>query len=65
MTYTFTRQREIREAFWRTLGRKPSRYYGKTQNALPADIRTAFVNFVDLLAREGSITERLAARVTL
>lgn len=60
-------QREIRDAFWLTFNveGKPRRFYGKTQNELPADVRAAFVDFVDYLAREGTISESLAARVTL
>ena len=60
-------QTEIRDAFWLTFNveGKPRRFYGKTQNELPADVRAAFVDFVDYLAREGTISESLAARVTL
>ena len=60
-------QREIRDAFWLTFNveGKPRRFYGKTQNELPADIRMAFCDFVDYLAREGTISESLAAKVTL
>ena len=63
----FTTQREVRDAFWLTffVEGKPRRYYGKTQNELPADLRCAFVDFVDHLAREGTISETLAQRVTL
>jgi len=62
-----TTQTEIRDAFWLTffVEGKPRRYYGKRQNDLPADIRQMFVEFVDHLAREGTIDEDLAARVTL
>jgi hypothetical protein len=62
-----TTQREIRQAFWLTfyVDGCPREYRGKTQNDLPADVRQAFVEFVDYLAREGTISETLAARVTL
>lgn len=63
--HAITSTRAVREAFWRMMGGKPRRYAGKDQNALPCDVRCAFVGFVDLLAREGTITERLAASVTL
>lgn len=60
-------EREVRNAFWLTffVEGKPRRYYGKTQNELPVDLRCAFVDFVDHLAREGTISESLARRVTL
>jgi hypothetical protein len=60
-------QADVRNAFWLTffVEGKPRRYYGKTQNELPADLRCAFVDFVDSLARDGTITEALAQRVTL
>ena len=62
-----TNQTEIRNAFWLTfcVEGKPRRFYGKSQNQLPADVRAAFVDFVDYLAREGTISEALASRVTL
>ena len=63
----FTTQSQVRDAFWNVfyVEGKPREYYGKTQNQLPADVRCAFVDFVDGLAREGTISEALAARVTL
>lgn len=62
-----TRQSEIRDAFWLTyfVEGKPRELYGKSQNDLPADLRAAFVDFVDYLAREGTISDALAQRVTL
>jgi hypothetical protein len=63
----YTRQSEIRDAFWTVffVEGKPREYYGKTQNQLPTDVRCAFVDFVDDLARNGDISEALAQRVTL
>lgn len=60
-------QTQIRDAFWSTffVDGKPREYRGKTQNQLPADVRMQFVDYVDQLAREGTITEALAGRVTL
>lgn len=60
-------QAEVREAFWQTfcVDGKPKEFRGKSQNELPADVRCAFVDFVDSLARDGTITENLASRVTL
>lgn len=57
----YTTQKEIRAAFYAdhpTIKRRP-------QNDQPADIRTAFVDFVDYLHRAGLITDALANRVTL
>ena len=63
---TYTTQAQVRNAFWQSMfDGKPREYAGKTQNELPADVRTAFVNFVDALARDGFISEALASRVTL
>jgi hypothetical protein len=63
-----TTQAAVRAAFWNDLGvmgapgtRKP----GKTQNNYPADVRMAWVDYVDMLQRSGEISEALAFRVTL
>ena len=63
----YTSQIEIRHAFWHVfcVEGKPRRFYGKSQNELPADVRCAFVEFVDYLQKQGTISERLAASVTL
>ena len=60
-------QTDIRNAFWNVffVEGKPRRFYGKSQNDLPADLRMAFVNFVDELERDGTISETLAGKVTL
>jgi hypothetical protein len=63
MTPTYITQRAVRVAFWDThpnLLRRPGR-----QNAQPTNTRIAFCDFVDMLAREGHISEALASRVTL
>ncbi|MCR4302120.1 MAG: hypothetical protein NUV51_10955 [Sulfuricaulis sp.] len=65
-----TTQSQVRAAFWRDLDelspdlsrrRKP----GKRQNDQVPDIRVAWVDYVDMLARSGEISEKLAAEVTL
>ena len=63
----FTNQAQVRDAFWNTfcVDGKPKEFRGKRQNQLPCDVRAAFVDFVDSLARDGSISESLADRVTL
>lgn len=61
---TYTTQTQVRIAFWAD---HPQfrRVPGKRQNDYPADIRAAFVDFVDMLCRNGTISDALAQRVTL
>jgi hypothetical protein len=72
----YTNQAQVRSDFWRMFhlailhkqGKvegRPRKFSGKSQNDLPADVRAAFVDFVDHLAREGTISARLANRVTI
>ena len=65
--YSYTSQREIRDAFWDVyfVEGKPRKYYGKSQNALPADVRMAFVDFVDYLRADEAISRKLAEKVML
>jgi hypothetical protein len=65
--YTYTNQADVRDAFWNVffVEGKPRKYWGKSQNDLPADIRVAFCDFVDMLEKDGQISEALAQRVTL
>jgi hypothetical protein len=63
---TYTTQKQIRAAFWQGNEHFRSEFRpGKTQNEFNATIRSEFVEFVDMLARDGQISEALAARVTL
>ena len=64
---TYTTQRQVASAFWLVffVEGRPRRFYGKSQNELPADVRMAFCDFVETLARDGQISEALAQRVTL
>lgn len=66
-TYSFTNGTQVRDAFWNMfcVEGKPREYRGKSQNELPTDVRCAFVDFVDHLSRDGSISQALASRVTL
>lgn len=66
-----TNQAQVRAAFWRdhasTPGvsrRKIKNYsgYGTMHNT---DTRCAFVDYVDMLSRNGDISQALASRVTL
>ncbi len=67
-TFTFTTQRQVRRAFWaENHGILPDRRTVRMgdERCYPADTRTAFVDYVDHLARAGQISEALASRVTL
>jgi len=59
-----TTQKALRESFWRNHSRFV-RVPGKSQNDYPADIRMSFVDYVDMLCRDGDIAEALASRATL
>lgn len=63
--YRLTTQRQVRAAFWLLCEGQYRKYRGKRQNDYPADVRMAFVDFVDHLQKEGRISEALADRVTL
>ncbi len=60
-------QAEVRRSFWLTFCVEgcPREFRGKSQNDLPVDVRMAFCDYVEHLARNGDITETLAAKVTL
>lgn len=66
MTYHYTTQKQIRNAFWQEHPEfQHLRRAKKTQNDYPCDLRMAFVDFVDALERDTHITEALANRATL
>ena len=57
---------EVREAFWDDHENLwDQRDDDKTQNEYPADIRTAFVDWLDSAHREGRLSDELAGEVTL
>jgi hypothetical protein len=61
-----TTQKQVRAAFRASLKPYERRLIrGLSQNACPVDVRCQFVDFVDYLARDGQISEALAAKVTL
>jgi len=67
---TMTTQKQIRKAFWENhpLHETHARKWGiKTapHNRHNSETRTAFVDFVDTLARNGEISGELANRATL
>lgn len=61
---TFTTQSQVRAAFWQGWeGRqRPKRQRG---GDWPVDVRVEFVDFVDMLNKDGHISDKLAHRVTL
>ena len=68
---TYTTQAQVRAAFWHECGNLPgvtprriTDYSGKGKMH-NTDTRCAFVDYVDMLARNGEISESLAQKVTL
>jgi hypothetical protein len=67
---TYTTQAQVRAAFWQAHPHfdEQAREAGirsKRQNEQCATVRCAFVDFVDMLEKNGDISEALAQRVTL
>lgn len=61
--YAFTTQPQIREAFWL---RVPATWRKRNSYGdYYTDCRCEFVDFVDMLQKDGHISEALASRVTL
>ena len=68
-----TNQKQIRAAFWEAFPDLPRRRYRYSPNrsdktaalVYPIDTRCAFVDFLDQLQRDGTISEALANRATL
>ena len=61
-----TTQKQVRESFWNAFPQFKSEYKKSyTQNQYRTDIRCSFVDYVDMLAKDGVISEKLAQRVTL
>ena len=61
-----TTQKEVRERFWNTYPEFKSEYKTrKRQNDYNATIRTAFVDFIDILQKNGEITQKQASNYTL
>lgn len=66
--YQITTQLELRKAFWAEfpkLSRKRVKDFYGHGTMYTADTRMAFVDWVDQLARDGTIPSRLAQRSTL
>lgn len=64
MSYDYTTQAQVRAAFWQGWeGRqRPKRL---KDGDWPTDVRVEFVDFVDMLNKNGHISDDLAQRVTL
>lgn len=63
-----TTQRELRRAFWRqhpTLPRRRLKNYLGTGLMHCTETRSAFVDWLDALAKNGEVSYELALRVTL
>jgi len=63
MAYRLTNQKEIRREFWWAFPKLKRKKMG--DGNFVCDTRCAFVNYVDMLQRDGTISEALAAWVTL
>ena len=61
-----TTQKQIRDAFWRDHPQfQPLRRSRKRQNDYPADVRMAWVDYMDGVRRDRQISRKLAERATL
>lgn len=72
MAYQITNQRDLRRSFWqaypdasRKLRRDRDDPPQSRHNRYCTDTRVAFVEYIDRLEREGTISEALAQRATL
>ena len=67
MAYSFTAQRQVRAAFWQGVNHDTggSIQRKKVNGDYTTDTRCEFVDFVDMLCRDGHISEKLAQCVTL
>lgn len=63
MKYTYTKPSQVRRAFW--VGFPQGYRRGRKHNEYNATIRSEFSAFVDMLHRDGHISEKLAYNVTL
>jgi len=59
-------QAQVRDSFWNSYPEfQQEKRSRKRQNDYRADIRMAWVDYIDSLRKDGLITEKLAAFVTL
>lgn len=68
MKYRITSQAQLRREFWQTfpdLGRERIPDYSGTGLMWPTDTRCAFVDWLDMLSKNGDVSQALAQRATL
>lgn len=68
MKYQITNQKELRRLFWETfpnLSKKKIRNYSGNGLMYTTDTRVAWVDWIDALSKEGTISQELADRATL
>ena len=63
-------QKQIRTSFWAYIKETAPEYLkeykaSKRQNDYFTDIRVSFTNYIDMLAKDGTISAKLAHNVTL
>lgn len=64
--YSMTNQTQVRVAFWEAHPQFAGEFKAsKRQDDYRVDIRVAFVDYVDCLQKDGTISDKLANRVTL
>ena len=68
--YTYTNQSALRRAFWKAQPHyaeqaREAGILSKPQNYHCATVRCTFVDWIDALARDGTISQALADRATL
>ena len=62
--YQITNQRDLRIAFWEQTA-EGKRGAKNSRGEYPVDTRCAFVDWIDSLCRNGTISQELAYRATL
>ena len=62
--YDYTEEQEVRNAFWEAHP-EYKEIEGQSQNSYNATVRTAWCDYVDMLEKDGQISEDLASEVTL
>ena len=71
MSYPITTQKALRAAFWeacsdiRGVTRRKIRNYSGNGTMHNTDTRCAWCNYVDMMVRDGQISDALAQRATL
>jgi hypothetical protein len=62
MAYQITNQRDLRRTFWESF---PYLIRSKRFGDYAVDTRVAFIDWIDRLQKDGTISEALAQRATL